>query len=95
MWGFFHKTKDSYLETMSSLENCYCNKNLNSRSLPFPFVVVRLWLFKIADVLNQVLSNTINVLSVTTECFIDLGKLNLLKISLPWSKSVKLTVAPP
>jgi len=26
-----------------------------------------------------------------TECFIDLGKLNLLKISLPWSKSVKLT----
>jgi hypothetical protein len=27
-----------------------------------------------------------------TECFIDLGKLNLLKISLPWSKSVKLTV---
>jgi hypothetical protein len=28
----------------------------------------------------------------STECFIDLGKLNLLKISLPWSKSVKLTV---
>jgi hypothetical protein len=28
----------------------------------------------------------------TTECFIDLGKLNLFKISLPWSKSVKLTV---
>jgi hypothetical protein len=27
-----------------------------------------------------------------TECFIDLGKLNLLKISLPWSKSVKQTV---
>ncbi len=27
-----------------------------------------------------------------TECFIDLGKLNLFKISLPWSKSVKLTV---
>jgi hypothetical protein len=26
-----------------------------------------------------------------TECFIDLGKLNLLKIYLPWSKSVKLT----
>jgi hypothetical protein len=26
----------------------------------------------------------------STECFIDLGKLNLLKISLPWSKSVKL-----
>ncbi len=24
-----------------------------------------------------------------TECFIDLGKLNLLKISLSWSKSVK------
>ncbi len=29
---------------------------------------------------------------VATECFIDLGKLNLLKISLPWSKSVKLTL---
>ncbi len=28
----------------------------------------------------------------TTECFIDLGKLNLLKISHTWSKSVKLTV---
>ncbi len=28
----------------------------------------------------------------TTECFIDLGNLNLFKISLPWSKSVKLTV---
>jgi hypothetical protein len=27
-----------------------------------------------------------------TECFIDLGKLNLFKISHPWSKSVKLTV---
>ncbi len=27
-----------------------------------------------------------------TVCFIDLGKLNLLKISLPWSKSVKQTV---
>jgi hypothetical protein len=27
-----------------------------------------------------------------TECFIDLGKINLLKISLPWSKSVKQTV---
>jgi hypothetical protein len=27
-----------------------------------------------------------------TGCFIDLGKLNLLKISLPWSKSVKQTV---
>ncbi len=30
--------------------------------------------------------------AVYTECFIDLGKLNLFKISLPWSKSVKLTV---
>ncbi len=30
--------------------------------------------------------------SVSTECFIDLGKLNLLIISLPWSKSVKQTV---
>jgi hypothetical protein len=28
----------------------------------------------------------------STECFIDLGKLNQLKISLPWAKSVKLTV---
>ncbi len=32
------------------------------------------------------------VAGTTTECFIDLGKLILLKISLPWSKSVKLTV---
>ncbi len=31
-------------------------------------------------------------LSRTTVCFIDLGKLNLLKISLPWSKSMKQTV---
>ncbi len=28
----------------------------------------------------------------STVCFIDLGKLNLLKISLPWSKSLKQTV---
>ncbi len=31
----------------------------------------------------------------STECFIDLGKLNLFKISLCWSKSVKLTVPHP
>jgi hypothetical protein len=34
------------------------------------------------------------IIILFTECFIDLGKLNLLKISLPWSKSVKLTVIP-
>ncbi len=27
-----------------------------------------------------------------TVCFIDLGKLNMIKISLPWSKQVKQTV---
>ncbi len=37
-------------------------------------------------------TNTIRAYSNHTACFIDLGKLNLLKISLPWSKSVKLTV---
>ncbi len=31
-------------------------------------------------------------ISYATECLIDLGKLNLLKISLPWSKSVQQTV---
>jgi hypothetical protein len=29
----------------------------------------------------------------STVCFIDLGKLNWLKISIPWSKSVKQTVS--
>jgi hypothetical protein len=29
---------------------------------------------------------------IATGCFIDLGKLNLIKILLPWSKSVKQTV---
>jgi hypothetical protein len=29
------------------------------------------------------------------QCFIDVDKLNLFKISLPWSKSVKLTVESP
>ncbi len=33
-----------------------------------------------------------NIKIFSTECFIDLGKLNLLKISLPWPKSEKLTV---
>jgi hypothetical protein len=34
----------------------------------------------------------INCIPNSTKCFIDLGNLILLKISLPWSKSVKLTV---
>ncbi len=34
-------------------------------------------------------------LGLSTVCFIDLGKLNLLIILLPWSKSVKQTVDNP
>ncbi len=65
-------------------------KGVHYISWMFFFSFARWWDFALQCVLSIWLRNRFGV--NPTVCFIDLGKLNLLKISLSWSKSVKQTV---